>query len=227
MTYICIIILILTLISSIFIYKKCKPIKKSEDSVLPLYELLVYTYKLPSIIFYIIPNILLMGLMLYFRFFNVEISINSIYELIKIFAISQIGFYLISVDLKTFRIPNKITLPTILSLLVYSLLPPFFAWESILCAIIAFAIIFILQIINPNGIGGGDAKLCAILGFMMGMYMESVFFVLLGFVLGGLFNILFMTMRLIRRKDYVPYGIYFYIGACLIYAFKDFIFIVS
>jgi Flp pilus assembly protein protease CpaA len=226
MAYACLITLILTLISSIIIYKKCKPIEKSEDSVLPLYELLISTYKLPSILIYAIPNMLLMGLMLYFRFYKIELSADAIYELIKVFAISQIGFYLISVDLKTFIIPNKITFPTIISLFIYSLLPPFFDWKSIVCAIIAFAIIFLLQIVNPKGIGGGDAKLCAILGFMMGFFMESIYFVLFGFILGGLFNLVFMKMKLINRKDFVHYGIYFYLGACLLYTFRNFIFIV-
>lgn len=225
MLYISIATFIMTLFSSIFIYGKCKNIEKSKDSALPMYEILVCTYKLPPIFFYIIPNLILMGLILWFRFIKLDISAFNIYELVKVFCISQVGFYLICRDLKTFIIPNKITLPVICGLLVYSLLPPFFCWQNILYAILAFAIIFVLQIINPNGIGGGDAKLCAILGFMMGSYMQSIFFVLAGFVLGGLVNILFLASKLIKRKDFVPYGVYFYIGACLIYAFSNFIFI--
>lgn len=225
MLYLSIIFFVLSIFSSIFIYKKCSEIKSSKDSVLPLYELLVCTYKLPPSAFYILPNIVLFGLILFFRFVNLDFSLDSIHELIKVFVISQIGYYLICVDLKTFIIPNKITFPTILCLLAFCLIPPIFQWQSFVCALIAFAIIFALQIINPNGIGGGDAKLCAILGFMFSMYMESIYFVLVGFILGGLISLILMKSKLISKKDCVPYGVYFYIGACLIYAFAKFIFI--
>lgn len=225
MLYLSIVYLILTIFSSIFICNKCKKIENSKDSVAPLYEFLIGFKKIPSWILYLVPNLILTCLILYFNFINLPLSIVNIHEMILVFVTTQIGYYLICYDLKTFIIPNKITFPTIIALLIFSLCPPVFAWEKIIYALIAFGIIFGLQIINPKGIGGGDAKLCAIMAFMMRANIESLFFVLVGFVLGGLVNILFMVFKLIRKKDFVPYGLYFYIGACLIYAFNSFIFI--
>ena len=217
MLYLSILFFIFSIISSFFIYKKCSVLEKSKDSVLPLYEILVCTYKIPASIFYILPNIALFGSMLFLKFVDLNFSFTAVHELIKIFAITQIGYYLICIDLKTFTIPNKITFPTILCLLIYCLLPPIFQWQSFISALIAFVIIFVLQIINPTGIGGGDAKLCAILGFMFTLYMDSIYFVLIGFILGGLTSILLMTSKLISKKDFIPYGIYFYISACILY----------
>jgi leader peptidase (prepilin peptidase)/N-methyltransferase len=96
---------------------------------------------------------------------------------IQIFLI-LILVYLAYIDLRTFRLPDAITLPLILSgLLVSGLSNQGFVsfWDSAIGAILGYLSLWLLNFLyrlakRQDGIGMGDAKLLAALGAWLGWF---------------------------------------------------------
>ena len=65
----------------------------------------------------------------------------------------------------------------------------------------------------PNGMGGGDIKLAALMGLFLGRYVVIAIFI--GFFLGALGGVLAMSLLGMSRKDQIPFGPYLAVGAVL------------
>lgn len=75
-------------------------------------------------------------------------------------------------------------------------------------------LLLLLAVISRGGMGGGDVKFAAALGFWLGWpgIMIGLFF---GFILGGLISGLLLLFRLRGRKDFIPFGPFIAMGAWL------------
>ena len=70
------------------------------------------------------------------------------------------------------------------------------------------AVLFaVLAILTHGGIGGGDVKLIGVLGIWLGIYLIDV--VIYGFILGGIFAVILLALKIKQRTDFFAYGIYF------------------
>lgn len=67
---------------------------------------------------------------------------------------------------------------------------------------IIFSIIFI---ISKGGMGGGDVKLIAVLGFVLGI-PKIILNIFLAFLIGGIISILLLAFKIKGRKDPIPFG---------------------
>ncbi|MBZ2173730.1 prepilin peptidase [Schnuerera sp. xch1] len=67
---------------------------------------------------------------------------------------------------------------------------------------IIFLIIFI---VSNGGMGGGDVKLIAVLGFILGM-PKIILGIFLSFLLGGIISVLLLVLKIKERKDAIPFG---------------------
>jgi len=135
--------------------------------------------------------------------------------------LAAISIALALIDLDTHRLPNSIVLPG------YGVLAVLFAvacllgapWEPLLRAAIGgaalFAFYFLLRIVRPGGMGGGDVKLAGVLGMALGWIGWGAVIVgaFAAFVLGGVFGIALMAMRRATRKTAVPFGPWMIAGA--------------
>ncbi len=77
--------------------------------------------------------------------------------------------------------------------------------------IIGGGFLFLLAILWPNGMGGGDIKLAAFMGLFLGRYIAVSLF--MGFLLGSIAGLVSMTFLGKNRKDLIPFGPYLAIGA--------------
>lgn len=211
-----IIFIILTILSCIFGLKESKKVQISKDSKIEMFELFIPKIIKYETLYYCLINLLISGIVYYFYFSKNTFNFENVIQMIKFIIIFQSGFMLSVIDLKSFKIPNKYTFPLILIMFLFSLLSITTFLNSLLGLLIGFFAIFILQIINPSGIGGGDAKLCALLGILLGC-PKIIYGILGGFVLGGLFAIVLLKMKLITKKDYIPYGVYFFVASIIVY----------
>lgn len=135
--------------------------------------------------------------------------------------LAAISIALALIDLDTRRLPNVIVLPG------YAVLAVLFAlacvlgapWESFIRAAIGgaalFAFYFVLRLIRPGGMGGGDVKLAGVLGAAMawfgwGSLITGAF---AAFVLGGVVGIALMITRRAGRKSAIPFGPWMIAGA--------------
>ncbi|CAN5867943.1 A24 family peptidase [soil metagenome] len=125
------------------------------------------------------------------------------------------------IDIHTRRIPNRLTYPLTPALLVVlgvgAVLEgtPGIALRALLGGLAAFALLLVLALINPRGMGMGDVKLAAFIGIGLGyLGWGHVWLGLFaGFLGGGVIAGLLVILRLRSRKDHIPFGPWLSLGA--------------
>lgn len=120
-------------------------------------------------------------------------------------------------DLYYFIIPNKILLFFLSLFILLRIIYPLDPWyESVIGFLISYVIVFILIVLSRGGIGAGDLKLLAVLGFLTGTKI-----VLLGFILailfGGLYGFGLLLFKRKNKGDYIPFGPF--IGVSILISF--------
>nr|WP_206686593.1 A24 family peptidase [Microbacterium invictum] len=135
--------------------------------------------------------------------------------------LASISIALTMIDLDTRRLPNVIVLPS------YIVLAALFAlacllgvpWEALLRAAIGglalFAFYFLLRVVKPGGMGGGDVKLAGVLGAALGWIGWGALVVgaFAAFLIGGVVGLALMATRKATRKSAIPFGPYMVAGA--------------
>ncbi len=125
------------------------------------------------------------------------------------------------IDLHTRRIPNRLTYPltpALLALLGAAAMlegAPGSAVRALLGGVASFALLLVLALINPRGMGMGDVKLAAFMGVGLGyLGWGHVWLGLFaGFLCGGLVAGLLVLSRRRGRKDHIPFGPWLATGA--------------
>lgn len=125
------------------------------------------------------------------------------------------------IDLQTRRIPNRLTYPLTPALLVLLALAavlegvPGNAVRALLGGVACFALLLVLALINPRGMGMGDVKLAAFIGIGLGyLGWGHVWLGLFaGFLGGGVIAGALLALRLRSRKDHIPFGPWLALGA--------------
>ncbi|MDH5542491.1 MAG: prepilin peptidase [Nitrospinota bacterium] len=119
------------------------------------------------------------------------------------------------IDLDHMIIPDVITLPGIpLGLLFAWLILPIGIESSVWGLVSGGALFFILALLVPGGMGGGDIKLIAMIGAFLGL--KSVLFtIFLGSFIGSIVGITSIIILGKGRKTKIPFGPFLAIGALL------------
>jgi leader peptidase (prepilin peptidase) / N-methyltransferase len=89
-------------------------------------------------------------------------------------------------------------------------------WNSILGMVTGFLLLLIVAVVSKGGMGFGDVKLYALLGFVLGfkLVLLSFFFsTLFGAVIGG-FALLF---KIVKRRQPIPFGPFIAAGTLTAY----------
>lgn len=77
--------------------------------------------------------------------------------------------------------------------------------DSISSFIGAGLLFFIIALVSNGGMGGGDIKLSAVLGFILGL-KKTLLNILLSFIIGAVFSIILLLSGKKGRKDAIPFG---------------------
>ncbi|MFC8683390.1 prepilin peptidase [Microbacterium ureisolvens] len=134
---------------------------------------------------------------------------------------AAISIVLTLIDLDTHRLPNSIVLP---SYLVAGILFTIAAWLTgewglLLGAGVGMAVLylfyFVLRLVRPTGMGGGDVKLAGVIGIYLGWLGWGALAVgaFAAFLYGGVFGIALMLLRRAGRKTAIPFGPWMILGA--------------
>ncbi|WP_144547826.1 A24 family peptidase [Bacillus sp. X1(2014)] len=89
-------------------------------------------------------------------------------------------------------------------------------WDSILGALTGFVLLLIIAIVSKGGMGGGDVKLYALIGLVLGfkLVLLSFFFsTLYGAVIGGLA----LLFKIVNRRQPIPFGPFIAAGTLTAY----------
>lgn len=132
--------------------------------------------------------------------------------------VAAAGIAMSAIDLRTRRLPNELTLPSIPAVAALLLIPAIAAGEwsdygrALLGGVALFALYLLLALIYPAGMGMGDVKLAASLGIALGYLGWGPWVVgfFMTFVLGGLVGIVVLIR--VGRGSTIPFGPYMVAG---------------
>lgn len=137
--------------------------------------------------------------------------------------LGAVGVALAVIDLDTKRLPNAIVLPSypvaLVALAVAALVDD--AWDAYLHGLVGlaalYAFYFVLRVLKPGGMGGGDVKLAGVLGLYLGWLGWGVLAAgaFLPFVIGGVVGIALIVSGRASRKTGIPFGPFMLSGALI------------
>ncbi|GAA3623134.1 A24 family peptidase [Microbacterium awajiense] len=141
--------------------------------------------------------------------------------LVAFFYFAAISIVLTLIDMDTRRLPNSIVLPSYLVAgFLFGLVAWLTAdWASLLRAGIGmaalYAFYFVLRLVRPGGMGGGDVKLAGVIGIYLGWIGWGALTVgaFAAFVFGGVYGIALILLRRAGRKSAIPFGPWMILGA--------------
>jgi leader peptidase (prepilin peptidase) / N-methyltransferase len=128
-----------------------------------------------------------------------------------------------AIDLEHYVIPNRVVYPTLA--LALPLLAAAAAlghsWDRLAHALIgggvAWALLLVVHLISPRGMGFGDVRLSFVLGLYLGWLGAGhvALGLFLGFLLGSVVGIALVIVRRRSRKEAIPFGPFLAAGAML------------
>ncbi|MFJ6530962.1 prepilin peptidase [Microbacterium sp. NPDC091662] len=136
-------------------------------------------------------------------------------------ALIGVGAWLIVIDIRTHRLPNRIVLPTLASLLVLGAIDALCAGESgpFLRALLGMLLLggfyAVLRAISRAGMGGGDVKLAAVIGLVLGWHGWQALAIgaAAAFVLGALYALVLILLRRAEGSTRIAFGPWMIAGA--------------
>ncbi len=149
----------------------------------------------------------------------------------KGFLLSSLIVILTTIDLEHQLLPDRLTYPGIIIGLALGLVAPLdrqqlmsFGTTGVVDAyaqaflglLVGGGILYVIAMIKPGGMGGGDIKLMAMIGAFIGIKaLGPAMF--LGFVIGGIIAVLLMILGKARRKTMIPFGPFLGLGGLIGY----------
>ena len=119
------------------------------------------------------------------------------------------------IDLDHQIIPDKITLPGIVTGVVANLAVPGGSWsDSLLGIALGGGVFFVIILASGGGMGGGDMKLGAMLGAFLG-WKVTVVAIFVAVALGGVAAVGVLAAGLKGRKDPIPFGPFLAVGGAV------------
>ncbi|EQM80514.1 prepilin peptidase [Microbacterium maritypicum] len=134
-----------------------------------------------------------------------------------------VGTWLIVIDVRTHRLPNRIVLPTLASLIGLGAIDALCTGESgpFLRALLGMLLLggfyAVLRVISCAGMGGGDVKLAAVIGLVLGWHGWQALAVgaAAAFVLGALYALVLILLRRADGSTRIAFGPWMIAGALL------------
>ncbi|MBM7680506.1 prepilin signal peptidase PulO-like enzyme (type II secretory pathway) [Pullulanibacillus pueri] len=163
----------------------------------------------------LITGLLFVGMLWRFGFSGELIVALAFVSLLVIISISDIHYMII---------PDKILIlfaALFIGLRLWQPLTPW--WDSLIGALIGFGLLLTIALVSRGGMGGGDIKLFAVLGWVLGTKL-----VLLSLVFASFYGLIFgmiglMTGHVQRGKPFA-FGVFIALGALTAYMFGDILF---
>ncbi|WP_042354909.1 prepilin peptidase [Bacillus rubiinfantis] len=93
-------------------------------------------------------------------------------------------------------------------------------WDSLIGALIGFTLLLVIAIVSKGGMGGGDIKLFAVIGLVIGMKLVLLSF-FLSTLFGAVFGIAGMAIGKVKKGKPMPFGPYIALGTITAYFFGE------
>lgn len=116
-------------------------------------------------------------------------------------------------DVRWQRIPNAAVYPALAIALVVAFARPDGAWWSYLLAgLVAAAWFIAIGTISPGAMGGGDAKLAALIGLVAG-WPSVLVAIFVAFAVGAAIGLMLIVLGRLERREPLPFAPALAVGA--------------
>lgn len=148
-------------------------------------------------------------------------AVNGALELTALLVLAACSVALTAIDLDLHRLPNSIVLFLAVSMLILLGAAALIAGDpdallrALIAGVSAFAVLFIVAFVKPDGMGFGDVKLAGALGIVLGYvgWGSVVVGFFSAFLLGGLVGVVLLLLRKVARGGGIPFGPWLIAGA--------------
>ncbi len=160
---------------------------------------------------------LLTGLLFLFAYihFGLQPELIVALTLISLFIIIFVS------DSKYMIIPDKVLLFFAVIFVIERIFIPLSPWwDSLIGAFVGFTLLLLIAIVSKGGMGGGDIKLFALIGFVGGVKLVLLSFflsTLFGAVIGGIG----LAIGLFKKGQPIAFGPYIVAGTILTYFYQN------
>ncbi len=142
-------------------------------------------------------------------------------ELIVTLTLISMLMIIVVSDIKYMIIPDKVLLffaPLFMLERIFIPLNPW--WNPLLGATVGFFLLLLIAVISKGGMGGGDIKLFAVLGLVLGWKLVLLAFFISTFF-GAVFGIIGMLFKKVERGKPMPFGPYIAHGTLVAYFYGE------
>lgn len=134
-------------------------------------------------------------------------------ELIIVLSLFSLLLIISVTDYIYMLIPNRILVWFACLLILECAFVPLVTWiDSIVGSCVIFILLYCMQKIYPEGLGGGDVKLLSLLGFIMGL--KGIFMIIF---LASFFSLCFfgagLVLKRMKMRTQIPFGPFISLGA--------------
>ncbi|MGM0900242.1 MAG: prepilin peptidase [Bacillota bacterium] len=142
-------------------------------------------------------------------------------ELITTLTLISLFIIIFVSDIAYMIIPDKVLLVFAGIFLLERIFIPLTPWlDTVLGAVVGFVLLLVIALVSKGGMGGGDIKLFALIGFVVGtktLLLSFFFSTLLGAVIG----LIGMSLGLVKKGKPIPFGPFIAVGTLIAYYFGD------
>ncbi|MBP1930228.1 prepilin peptidase [Ammoniphilus resinae] len=118
-------------------------------------------------------------------------------------------------------IPNKVNLFFfVLFALIHVIYRPLPFTDYLIGVIAGGGLLLLIAIISRGGMGGGDIKLMAVVGLAIGWKLTLLSFFLASLI-GGIIGVLLLAIKVVKRKEPIPFGPFLALGIWLSYFYGN------
>lgn len=126
-------------------------------------------------------------------------------------------------DLAYMIIPDKVLIFFAGLFLIERIFIPLIPWwDSLAGGAAGFFLLLLIAVVSKGGMGGGDIKLFAVIGFVLGVKLLLLSF-FLSTLFGAFFGVIGLLLGTIKRKQTIPFGPFIALGTLVAYFFGDYL----
>lgn len=187
---------LIPLFSFLFLKGRCRYCKEKISPLYPLGE------GMTAIIFFVVYK---------------EIGLTT--ELIPAILLSTLLILSVLTDIREKLILDVITLPSIVVLVIVRFFigeEPFLTY--LLGGAIGFCLLLLLAVVSKGGMGGGDIKLYAAIGVVLGPMPTVMSLVFASFV-GAVVGVILISFKIVKRREPIAFGPSILIGTLVAYLY--------
>lgn len=134
------------------------------------------------------------------------------WDTILVFSLSMILLVISMVDIDTMEIPNGFIISCLICAIISVFLHPEISIVTRLIGLLVVSVpMCLINLIVNDSFGGGDIKLIAVCGFVLG-WSYTLLATFIAIILAGLYAIYLIASKKLDKKDHIAFGPYLCFG---------------